>query len=144
MTPQERADKASQTMWANDRASPWVGMELGKVVEGGATMALRVQGHHCNGHDICHGGVIFTLADSCFAFACNSRNQNTVAQNNMITFIAPGQLGDVLTASACEVSLTGRSGVYDVSVVNQDGTLIAEMRGLSRAIKGQLFDEEQP
>jgi acyl-CoA thioesterase len=103
---------------------------------------LRVQEHHCNGHNICHGGVIFTLADTAFAFACNSRNQNTVAQNNMITFIAPGQIGDVLTASAREVSLTGRSGIYDVRVVNQDGTLIAEMRGLSRAIKGQLFDEE--
>ncbi len=142
MTPQERADKSSQAMWANDRASPWVGMELGEVNEGAAKLTLSVQEHHCNGHDICHGGVIFTLADSAFAFACNSRNQNTVAQNNMITFIAPGQLGDVLTASAREVSLTGRSGIYDVRVVNQDGTLIAEMRGLSRAIKGQLFDEE--
>lgn len=142
MTPQDRADKASRIMWANDRASPWVGMELGKVSEGSATMTLHVQEHHCNGHDICHGGVIFSLADSAFAFACNSRNQNTVAQNNMITFIAPGQMGDVLTATAREVSLTGRSGIYDVSVVNQDGRLIAEMRGLSRAIKGQLFNEE--
>ncbi|MGH1579177.1 hydroxyphenylacetyl-CoA thioesterase PaaI [Planktotalea sp.] len=144
MTPDERAARASAAMWANDRASPWVGMELGPVREGVASMTLQVQEHHCNGHDICHGGVIFTLADSAFAFACNSRNQNTVAQNNMITFIAPGQLGDVLTASAREVSLTGRSGIYDVRVVNQDGALIAEMRGLSRAIKGQLFDEEQP
>ena len=143
MTPQERAEKSSAAMWANDRASPWIGLELGKVDEGVARMTLRVQEHHCNGHNICHGGVIFTLADSAFAFACNSRNQNTVAQNNMITFIAPGQLGDLLTAEAREVSLTGRSGVYDVRVVNQLGKVIAEMRGLSRAIKGQLFDEEK-
>ena len=141
MTPQDRAEKASEAMWANDRASSWIGLELGEVTEGGARMSLRVQAHHCNGHDICHGGVIFTLADSAFAFACNSRNQNTVAQNNMITFIAPGQMGDVLTAEAREVSLTGRSGIYDVRVHNQDGVLIAEMRGLSRAIKGQLFEE---
>ena len=141
MTPQDRAHKASQAMWANDRASPWVGMELVEVSEGQARTTLSVQEHHCNGLDICHGGIIFTLADSAFAFACNSRNQNTVAQNNMITFIAPSQLGDVLTAEAREISLTGRSGIYDVRVHNQEGTLIAEMRGLSRAIKGQLFDE---
>ena len=142
MTPQERAEKSSAAMWANDRASAWVGMELGPVEEGKAQMSLRVAEHHCNGHNICHGGVIFTLADSAFAFACNSRNQVTVAQNNMITFVAPGQLGDVLTASAREISLTGRSGIYDVQVHNQNNKLIAEMRGLSRAIKGQLFDEE--
>lgn len=142
MKPQDRAKKSSDALWVNDHASQWMGIERGEVVESGAYMSLRVQEHHCNGHNICHGGVIFTLADTAFAFACNSRNQNTVAQNNMITFIAPGQIGDVLTASAREVSLTGRSGIYDVRVVNQDGTLIAEMRGLSRAIKGQLFDEE--
>ena len=144
MKPQDRAKKSSDALWVNDHASQWMGIERSEVVESGAYMSLRVQEHHCNGHNICHGGVIFTLADTAFAFACNSRNQNTVAQNNMITFIAPGQIGDVLTASAREVSLTGRSGIYDVRVVNQDGTLIAEMRGLSRAIKGQLFDEEAP
>ncbi|MGB7317187.1 MAG: hydroxyphenylacetyl-CoA thioesterase PaaI [Planktotalea sp.] len=143
MTPDERAARASAAMWANDRASPWLGIEMGEVREGFARMTLKVENHHCNGHDICHGGVIFTLADSCFAFACNSRNQNTVAQNNMITFIAPGQLGDVLTAEAHETALNGRNGIYDVRVSNQDGRTIAEMRGLSRAIKGQLFDEEQ-
>ncbi|WP_085307413.1 hydroxyphenylacetyl-CoA thioesterase PaaI [Planktotalea arctica] len=142
MTPQDRAEKAGKAMWANDRASPWIGMQLGEVNEARARMTLHVQEHHCNGHGMCHGGVIFALADSAFAFACNSRNQNTVAQNNMITFVAPGQLGDVLNADAREVSLTGRSGIYDVRVTNQDGTLIAEMRGLSRAIKGQLFDED--
>jgi acyl-CoA thioesterase len=141
MTPDERAQRASGEMWAKDRASPWMGLRLGPVSEGHASLSLTVQEHHCNGHGICHGGVIFTLADSAFAFACNSRNQNTVAQNNMITFIAPADLDDVLTAEAREISLAGRSGIYDVRVHNQNGTLIAEMRGLSRAIKGQLFDE---
>ncbi len=142
MTPQERAAKSSEAMWANDPACAWIGMELGEIAEGHAVMSLKVQKHHCNGHGMCHGGIIFSLADSAFAYACNSRNQSTVAQNNMITFIAPGQVGDVLTAIAREVSLTGRSGIYDVRVTNQNDTLIAEMRGLSRAIKGQLFDEE--
>ncbi len=129
-------------MLAQDRASIWFGMELVTVDEGQATMALTVEAHHCNGLGICHGGVTFSLADSAFAFACNSRNQSTVAQNNMITFTAPGQLGDRLTAEAQEVSLTGRSGIYDVRVTNQDGTLIAQMRGLSRAVRGKLFEEE--
>jgi acyl-CoA thioesterase len=130
-------------MLASDQASVWMGMELLSVDEGRATMALKVEEHHCNGLGICHGGVTFSLADSTFAFACNSRNQSTVAQNNMITFTAPGQLGDRLTAEAQEVSLTGRSGIYDVRVTNQDGTLIAEMRGLSRAVRGKVFDEEE-
>lgn len=142
MTPEARAQKSAQAMWQNDRASPWMGMELGTVGEGSAVLSLIVQPHHCNGHDICHGGVIFSLADSAFAFACNSRNQSTVAQHNMISFIAPGHLGDRLTAEAHEVSLTGRSGIYDIRVTNQDGTLIAEMRGMSRAIRGQLFPED--
>jgi acyl-CoA thioesterase len=85
--------------------------------------------------------VIFSLADSAFAFACNSRNQVTVAQHNTINFIAPGHLGDRLVATAREVSLTGRSGIYDATVKNQDGKVIAEFRGMSRAIRGQLFEE---
>ena len=109
--------------------------------EGESVIELTVEQHHCNGHGICHGGVTFMLADSAFAFACNSRNQSTVAQHNMISFTAPGRLGDRLIASAREVSLTGRSGIYDVTVTNQQGQQIAEFRGMSRAIKGQLFDE---
>jgi acyl-CoA thioesterase len=81
------------------------------------------------------------LADSAFAFACNSRNQSTVAQHNVISYLAPGRVGDVLTATAREVSLNGRNGIYDVTVTNQDGTRIAEFRGFSRAITGRLFDE---
>jgi acyl-CoA thioesterase len=141
MTPKDRATRAAQAMWDNDQASQWVGLSLGTVDEGTAEMTLTIAPHHCNGHGICHGGVIFTLADSTFAFACNSRNQATVAQHNTISFVAPGRLGDQLRAVATEVSLTGRSGIYDVRVSNQDGATIAEMRGMSRAIRGQLFDE---
>ncbi|TDK43828.1 hydroxyphenylacetyl-CoA thioesterase PaaI [Antarcticimicrobium luteum] len=141
MTPTERAKKSADAMWANDNASKWAGMEITHIDEGTATLDLTVEAHHCNGHAICHGGVIFMLADSAFAFACNSRNQSTVAQHNLINFLAPGKQGDRLTAHAREVSLTGRSGIYDVTVTNQDGQRIAEFRGMSRAIKGHLFDE---
>ncbi|MEY8840233.1 hydroxyphenylacetyl-CoA thioesterase PaaI [Cribrihabitans sp. XS_ASV171] len=142
MTPQDRAEKSAAAMWAGDAASKWAGMEITRVGEGEAVLELTVEAHHCNGHAICHGGVIFMLADSAFAFACNSRNQSTVAQHNMISFIAPGKTGDRLTATAREISLTGRSGIYDIQVTNQDGRQIAEMRGFSRAIKGSLFPEE--
>lgn len=142
MTPKERAERSTDAMWANDRASPWFGMSRPQVDEGRAVMQLTVAPHHCNGHDICHGGVIFALADSAFAFACNSRNQATVAQHNSISYIAPGRLGDVLTATAEEVLLAGRTGITNVTVTNQDGTVIAEFRGASRAIRGQNFEEE--
>lgn len=141
MTPQERAERGAQIMWAADNASKWFGMELLEVSEGRAVMGLTIEPHHANGHDICHGGVTFALADSAFAFACNSRNQATVAQHNSITYLAPGRVGDRLTAIAEEVSLSGRSGIYDITVENQDGVVIARFRGLSRTIKGQNFDE---
>ncbi|MFS4580753.1 hydroxyphenylacetyl-CoA thioesterase PaaI [Phaeobacter sp. C3_T13_0] len=140
MTPKERAEKSAAAMWATDQASQWAGMEITHVDEGFAVLEMTVSPHHCNGHGICHGGVTFMLADSAFAFACNSRNQSTVAQQNMISYTAPGRLGDRLIATAREVSLTGRSGIYDVTVTNQEDTKIAEFRGLSRAIKGHLFD----
>lgn len=141
MTPDTRAEKSSAAMWADDAASKWLGMELVTTSEGQCTMALTVQPHHTNGHGICHGGITFSLADSAFAFACNSRNQATVAQINTISFIAPARIGDHLTARAVEVSLTGRSGIYDVTVSTQTGAIIAEFRGHSRAIRGQIFDE---
>ena len=141
MTPKERATRAAQAMWSGDAASQWLGMTLVSVDEGTAVLTLKVEKHHCNGHGMCHGGITFSLADSCFAFACNSRNQATVAQSNMITYTAPAQIGDTLTATAQEISMSGRSGIYDVRVSNQDGKTIAEMRGLSRSIKGQLFTE---
>ncbi len=141
MTPQERATKSSNALWMNDHAAQWVGISVVSVCEGQSELTLEVAQHHCNGHGICHGGITFTLADTAFAYACNSRNQATVAQHNTISFIAPGHVGDTLTATATEISLTGRSGIYDIRVTNQDGKVIAEMRGMSRAIKGQLFTE---
>ena len=141
LSNQERADLSAAAMWDNDRASKFLGIELVSVGKGISEMRLNVEARHCNGHDICHGGFIFTLADSAFAFACNSYNQATVAQHNTITFVNAGQLGDTLTAKAREVSKTGRSGIYDVDVTNGDGTLIASFRGCSRTIKGQNFPE---
>jgi acyl-CoA thioesterase len=141
MTPDERARRAADAMWENDAASAWFGMRITDVGEGRATLELTVAAHHCNGLGSCHGGVIFALADSAFAFACNSRNQATVAQQNTVTYLAPAKPGDTLTASAVERALSGRSGVYDATVVKQDGTTIAEFRGLSRTIPGHHFEE---
>ena len=141
MTPKERAERAAAAMWEEDAASKWFGMELLDVDEGRATLALTVAPHQCNGHGICHGGVSHALADSAFAFACNSRNNSTVGQHTAMSYLAPGRLGDRLTATAKEISLTGRSGIYDVRVTNQDNTVIAEFRGISRTINGQHFEE---
>lgn len=141
MTPFERAKRSAEAMWQDDRASQWFGFSLDAVDEGSARLSLTVRAEHCNGHGIGHGGVTFSLADSAFAFACNSRNMVTVAQHNTISYLAPVRMGDVLTAEAVEVSLTGRSGVYDVNVTNQDGVLLAVFRGASRALGRTLFDE---
>ncbi len=141
MTPKERAEKSAAAMWAHDEASKWFGMEIAEVDEGRAVLTLTIAPHHCNGHGMCHGGVTHALADSAFAFACNSRNTATVAQHTTISFLAPGKKGDQLTATATEVTVAGRNGIYDVRVTNQDNTLIAEFRGISRAIGGQNFEE---
>ena len=141
MTPEDRARRSAEAMWANDRASKWLGMTLDTVGPGTATMSFTVEDHHLNGHDICHGGYIFTLADSAFAFACNSYNQIAVAQENQITFLSPGRKGERLTAVATEAARTGRSGVYDIIVTGGDGRKVALFRGLSRTIKGQHFEE---
>ena len=143
MTPKKRAEKSAAALWSGDRATEWFGMRLDEVDEGRAVLSMTVQPHHANGHGTCHGGVIFSLADSAFAFACNSRNQSTVAQQNQITYLAPAQVGDVLTATAKETSRSGRSGITDVSVMAQNGVNVAVFRGLSRTIKGTLFDEEE-
>lgn len=130
-------------MWGDDHASKWLGFELFDVREGFAVLKMTVQRHHTNGHGMCHGGVIFALADSTFAFACNSRNQRTVAQHGSISFLVPAEIGDQLRAEAIERSLRGRGGIYDVTVTNQDNVTIAEFRGLSRAIKGQIYDDAE-
>lgn len=142
MTPQERAEKSAEALWREDYASQWAGFEITEIAEGRAVLEMTVEKHHCNGHGICHGGITFMLADTAFAFACNSRNLNTVAQQNSITYLAPGRVGDRLRAEAREVSLAGRSGIYDITVTTQEGAKIAEFRGLSRTIKGHLFAED--
>lgn len=144
MTPETRATKSAAAMWASDAASKWLGMQIVSVTEGGAELTLTVAPHHANGHGICHGGITFALADSAFAFACNSYNQTTVAQQNQITYLSPGQPEERLTATAREVSRSGRSGIYDVTVTGEDDRVVALFRGLSRSIKGQLFTEEEP
>ncbi len=142
LSAEEIARRSAAAMWARDDASKWLGASLDAVGPGTARLSMTVEEHHTNGHDICHGGYIFTLADSAFAFACNSYNTLVVAQHNAITFIAPGRLGDRLVADAREVARFGRSGIYDVRVSNQAGALIAEFRGNSRVIEGRHFDED--
>ena len=142
MTPDSRAEKSAAAMWAGDAASKWLGMAIVSVSEGKAELTLTVAPNHANGHGICHGGITFALADSAFAFACNSRNQSSVAQINTITYLAPARIGDTLTARAREIDLTGRNGIYDVTVSTQTGAVIAEFRGHSRTIAGQHFAEE--
>jgi len=143
MTPQARAEKAAALMWEADAASKWLGMTLDRVAPGAAAMSLTVAPHHANGHGICHGGYIFTLADSAFAFACNSFNRLAVAQHNSISFLKPGRVGQTLTASARQVTAQGRTGVYDAEVT-ADGEIIATFRGISREIGGTHFPEDEP
>jgi acyl-CoA thioesterase len=136
-TPQQTADLVRQGMFANDRASKALGMEVLEVGPGRAVLTMAVRDDMLNGHDICHGGLIATLSDSAFAFACNSYNELTVASGFAIELIAPGRLGDRLTATCSEVSKSGRTGVYDTEVVNQRGERIAMFRGRSYTLKGK-------
>ena len=144
MTEQDRANRAAAAMWAGDKASHALGIALDHIAPGRAVMTMKVRPDMLNGHGICHGGFIFTVADSAFAFACNSYNRSTVAQQNSITYLSAAKMGEVLTATAHEVSRTGRSGIYDVCVTGPDGRQIAQFRGLSRQVRGTLFDEDLP
>ncbi|MDQ2927160.1 MAG: hydroxyphenylacetyl-CoA thioesterase PaaI [Caldimonas sp.] len=124
-------------MFASDGASRGLGMRIAAVGEGTATMTMTVRDDMLNGHEICHGGFITTLADSAFAFACNSRNVVTVASSLAVDFLAPAHRGDVLTASAAETSRAGRTGVYDMVVTNQHGAKVALVRGRSHSLSGR-------
>jgi acyl-CoA thioesterase len=135
LSPDDLARACADAMWRDDDASKGLGMEISEVGPGRATLTMTVQPHMVNGQRIAHGGFIFLLADSTFAFACNSRNERAVAAQCDITFIKPGKLGDRLVATAREVSRTGRSGIYDVRVTVDDA-VIAEFRGHSRTIAG--------
>lgn len=139
--PQALAQACAASMWADDRASQGLGMVLEAVGPGHARMAMAVTEAMVNGHGICHGGFIFALADSAFAFACNSRNARAVAAQCSIAYLRPGKLGDRLVAVAEERAVAGRSGIYDIRVLDGQGTVIAEFRGHSRQV-GQSFFEE--
>lgn len=141
MTAQELAEASADAMWSSDRASQKLGMVIEDVAPGQATLSMEVTEAMTNGHDNGHGGYIFTLADSAFAFACNSHNAVTVGQHASITYLSPARLGDRLTAAAREVSRSGRSGVYDVEITNQHGNRIAVFRGLSRSVRGNYVPE---
>ena len=127
----EIARKCRQIMWDNDLASQDLGIEVEVDEPGRASAALEVTTSMVNGHDICHGGYIFTLADTAFAFACNTYNRITLAASASIEFVRPARLGDRLVAAASEAHHGGRTGVYDVIVSNQDGATIAIFRGRS-------------
>ena len=135
LSPDDLARACAEAMWKEDDASGALGMEIVEVGPGRATLIMTVKANMVNGQRIAHGGFIFTLADSAFAFACNSHNQRAVAAQGSITFIKTGKLGDKLVATAREVSRSGRSGIYDVRVTVGE-TVIAEFRGHSRTIPG--------
>ena len=136
---QTLAEETAAAMWSRDRASQGLGLELISVKPGYALLRMTVRSDMVNGHHICHGGFIFTLADSAFAFSCNSYNQNTVASACHIDFLAPAREGQVLEAEAVERSLSGRTGVYDITVRVQGGVTVALFRGKSYRIKGEVI-----
>jgi acyl-CoA thioesterase len=138
---QALAEAAGAAMFARDRASQALGMTLDTIRPGYARMSMPVRDDMLNGHQTCHGGFIFALADSAFAFACNSHNQNTVGAGCTIEYLAPGRLGDVLTAEAVEQALAGKSGVYDIRVSDQGGRVLALMRGKSHRVSGDVVPQ---
>lgn len=140
--PADLARACADAMLRDDRATHALGIVLDHVGPGSARMSMRVRPDMVNGHGICHGGFIFTLADSAFAFACNSYGDRAVAQHNAITFVRPGRDGEVLVATAEERGRSGRSGLYDVRVTGADGSVVAEMRGHSRLSGGRFFAED--
>jgi acyl-CoA thioesterase len=143
LSPVELAAKVGEAMFAVDAASKdFLRMELVACEPGRAVMRMEVREPMLNGHKICHGGLIFTLADSTFAFACNSHNKVTVAAGCNIEFLKPAHLGDVLTCEGLEQVLQGRHGIYDMKVRNQRGEVVAMFRGKSASIQGTVIPEE--
>jgi acyl-CoA thioesterase len=139
---QELAEKVAQALFANDKASQALGIRILEVRPGHARLAMLVRGDMVNGHRICHGGMVFTLADTAFAFACNSYNENTVAAAASIDFLAASYEGDELTAVATELWRTRRNGIYEIMVTNQKGARIAFFRGRSYRIDGQVVSTD--
>ena len=137
MTPQQTAELVRDGMFARDRAAQSLAMRITHIAPGEATIEMAVRDDMLNGFDTCHGGFITTLGDTAFAYACNTRNEMTVASGLSIDFVAPARLGDVLIATGVEVSRAGRTGVYDVTVRNQRDELVAAFRGRSYTMKGR-------
>ena len=136
---QELAEAVAEAMWSRDRAAQALGMRIDSVAPGRATLSMPVRSDMVNGHHICHGGLIFSLADTAFAYACNAYNLNTVASGCNIDFVAPGKEGDTLQATAVERSRSGRTGVYDVTVRDSAGKDLALFRGKSYRIAGEVI-----
>src|SRR6185369_1008612 len=142
LTPAEAQAMAAATaeaMWARDRAAQALGMKIVRVAPGAARLTMAVRPDMVNGHHICHGGMIFSLADTAFAYACNSYNKNTVASACHIDFLAPAKEGETLEADAVEQSAAGRTGVYDVTVRTAGGRTVALFRGKSYRISGEVI-----
>jgi acyl-CoA thioesterase len=139
---QQRAERAAAALYERDRASQALGMRLTGVRPGWAQVVMRVRADMVNGHGVCHGGIVFALGDSAFAFACNSHNDSTVAAAASIDFLAGVREGDELTAEANELWRTRRNGIYEISVHNQHGERVALFRGRSYRIEGQVVSEE--
>jgi acyl-CoA thioesterase len=140
LDPQALAELAGKTMYERDPASQALGMTLDAIRPGYARMSMPVRADMLNGHGSCHGGYIFMLADSAFAFACNSHNFITVGAGCSIDYLSPGREGDVLSAEAQEQALSGKTGVYDVVVSNQEGRKLALFRGKSHRVGGQVAE----
>jgi acyl-CoA thioesterase len=138
---QRLAERVAEAMFSRDSASKSLGIQVKEVRPGYARLTLLVRPDMLNGHAICHGGIVFTLADTAFAFACNSRNQSTVASGCSIDFLAPAKAGDELSAEASERALLGRTGVYDVTVTNQENQTIALFRGRSYRVAGEVVPQ---
>lgn len=138
----ELARACAAAMWARDPATRALGIRLEETREEYARLSMKVEDSMLNGHEICHGGFIFFLADSAFAYACNSRNQVNLGQKCRIEYLRPGRRGDRLTAIAEQVSRDGRDGHYRVTVTDQDGNVIARFEGQSRQVRGEVLSEK--
>ena len=141
MTENEIAKQCYETMWSKDRAAQDLGISVNVTEPGSAQASFKIRKSMVNGHELCHGGYIFTLADTAFAFACNTYNRVTVAASASIEFVRPARLGDTLVATATEVSRGGRTGIYDATVRNQDGEVVAIFRGRSYATREPVFQK---
>jgi acyl-CoA thioesterase len=135
---QRRAEQSAQALYERDRASQALGMRLAAVRPGWARVVMSVRADMLNGHQLCHGGIVFALADSAFAFACNSYNESTVAAAGAIDFLAGARAGDELTAEASELWRTRRNGIYEITVTNQRGERVALFRGRSYRLEGEV------